>query len=86
MRRLPNLLSASCGTAGGKAFTALLATDLGELHRTSVDAVWAASEELEEKWGKPHPATPKLWRAAWEELTPFLACHQVLRRRVTWHL
>jgi transposase-like protein len=36
-----------------------------------VDAAWAAFEELEEKWGKPYPAIPKLWRAAWEEFTPF---------------
>jgi len=26
-----------------------------------------------EKWGKPYSAIPKLWRAAWEEFTPFLA-------------
>ncbi len=34
-----------------------------------------------EKWGKPYPAIPKLWRAAWEEFTPFLA-HDVEIRRV----
>jgi putative transposase len=37
------------------------------------EAAWTAFEELEEKWGKPYPAIPKLWRAAWEEFTPFLA-------------
>ena len=43
-------------------------------------AAWAAFEELEEKWGKPYPAIPKLWRAAWEEFTPFLAYDVEIRR------
>ena len=36
-------------------------------------AARAAFEELEEKWGKPYPSIPRLWRAAWEEFTSFLA-------------
>ena len=39
--------------------------------------MWAAFEELEEKWGNPYPAIPKLWRAAWEEFT--------LSSRTTWN-
>lgn len=31
----------------------------------TADAAWAAFEELEEKWGKNHPAIGQLWRAAW---------------------
>ena len=55
-----------------------LAKDLRAIYTApSVDAAWAAFEELEEKWGKPYPAIPKLWRAAWEEFTPVLG----LRRR-----
>jgi putative transposase len=46
----------------------------------SVEAAWAAFEELEEKWGKPYPAIPKLWRAAWEEFIPFLAYDVEIRR------
>jgi putative transposase len=51
-----------------------LAKDLRAIYTApSVEAAWAAFEELEEKWGKPYPAIPRLWRAAWEEFTPFLA-------------
>jgi putative transposase len=40
-----------------------LAKDMrADLHRAHADAAWAAFEELEEKWGKPYPAIPKLWR------------------------
>lgn len=46
----------------------------------TVEAAWAAFEELEEKWGKPYPAIPRLWRAAWEEFTPFLAYDVEIRR------
>lgn len=31
-----------------------------------------ALEAVEEKWGKPYPAIPRLWRSAWEQFTPFL--------------
>ena len=48
-----------------------LAADLRRIYSApTVEAAWAAFEELEEKWGKPYPAIPKLWRAAWEEFTP----------------
>jgi transposase-like protein len=58
-----------------------LAGDLRAIYTApSVDAAWAAFEELEEKWGKPYPAIPKLWRAAWEEFTPFLAYDVEIRR------
>ena len=58
-----------------------LAGDLRAIYTApSVDAAWAAFEELEQKWGKPYPAIPKLWRAAWEEFTPFLAYDVEIRR------
>jgi putative transposase len=45
-----------------------LATDLRRIYTApSVAAAWAAFEELEEKWGTPYPAIPKMWRASWEE-------------------
>jgi putative transposase len=58
-----------------------LAKDLRAIYTApSVEAAWAAFEELEEKWGKPYPAIPKLWRSAWEEFTPFLAYDVEIRR------
>ena len=58
-----------------------LAKDLRAIYTApSVEAAWAAFEELEEKWGKPYPAIPRLWRAAWEEFTPFLAYDVEIRR------
>jgi len=57
---------------------------VGDLRRIytapTVEAAWAAFEELEEKWGKPYPAIPKLWRAAWQESTPFLTYDVEIRR------
>lgn len=58
-----------------------LATDLRRVYTApSVAAAWAAFEELEEKWGTPYPAIPKMWRAAWEEFIPFLAYDVEIRR------
>lgn len=58
-----------------------LATDLRRVYTApSVEAAWAAFEELEEKWGTPYPAIPKMWRAAWEEFIPFLAYDVEIRR------
>jgi putative transposase len=61
-----------------------LARDLRPIYTAvNADAAWAAFEELEEKWGKPYPAIPKLWRAAWAEFIPFLdyrACCELARR------
>jgi transposase-like protein len=58
-----------------------LAKDLRTIYTApTADAAWAAFEELEEKWGKPYPAIPRLWRAAWEEFTPFLAYDVEIRR------
>ena len=58
-----------------------LAKDLRTIYTApTVEAAWAAFEELEEKWGKPYPAIPKMWRAAWEEFTPFLAYDVEIRR------
>jgi transposase-like protein len=58
-----------------------LARDLRAIYTApSADAAWAAFEDLEEKWGKPYPAIPKLWRAAWEEFIPFLDYDVEIRR------
>jgi transposase-like protein len=58
-----------------------LARDLRAIYTApTVESAWAAFEELEEKWGKPYPAIPKLWRAAWEEFIPFLAYDVEIRR------
>jgi transposase-like protein len=58
-----------------------LAKDLRRIYTApSVEAAWAAFEELEEKWGKPYPAIPKMWRAVWEEFIPFLAYDVEIRR------
>ena len=58
-----------------------LARDLKSIYTAPTqDAAWAAFEELEEKWGKPYPAIPKLWRAAWEEFTPFLSYDVEIRK------
>ena len=64
-RHLPVRLQAVLGAAGqGPA---------PDLHRRQPRRPpWAAFEELEEKWGKPYPAIPRLWRAAWEQFIPFL--------------
>lgn len=57
-----------------------LAKDLKSLYTAATaKAAWAAFEELEEKWGKPYPI-PKMWRAAWEEFTPFLDYDVEIRR------
>ena len=59
----------------------LLARDLRAIYTApTAQAAWAAFEELEEKWGKPYPAIPKLWRAASEEFTPFLEYDVEIRR------
>jgi putative transposase len=56
-----------------KRYWEQLAKDLRRIYTApTAAAAWAAFEELEEKWGKPYPAIPKLWRAAWEQFTPFL--------------
>lgn len=58
-----------------------LAADLRRIYTApTVDAAWAAFEELEEKWGQPYPAIPRMWRAAWEEFIPFLAYDVEIRR------
>lgn len=56
-----------------KRYWEAIAKDLRPIYTApSAVAAWAAFEEFEEKWGKPYPAIPKLWRAAWEQFIPFL--------------
>jgi transposase-like protein len=50
-----------------------LAADLKPIYTApTVAAAESALEAVEEKWGKPYPAIPRLWRSAWELFTPFL--------------
>jgi transposase-like protein len=56
-----------------KRYWETIAKDLRPIYQaSSAPAAWAAFEEFEEKWGKPYPAIPRLWRAAWEQFIPFL--------------
>ena len=56
-----------------KRYWEAIARDLRPIYTAATaQAAWAAFEELEEKWGKPYPAIPKLWRASWEQFIPFL--------------
>jgi len=58
-----------------------IARDLRAIYTApTAQAAWARFEELEEKWGKAYPAIAQLWRAAWEEFTPFLAYDVEIRR------
>ncbi len=58
-----------------------IARDLRAIYTApTAQAAWARFEELEEKWGKPYPAIAQLWRAAWEEFTPFLSYDVEIRR------
>src|SRR5690625_222579 len=69
-----------CATPGASTGANWLPTCAGSTPPPQKQAAWAAFEELEEKWGKPYPAIPRMWRAAWEEFTPFLAYDVEIRR------
>ena len=56
-----------------KKYWGQIAADLKPIYQApSREAAWAAFEEFEQKWGKPYPAIPRLWRNAWEQFVPFL--------------
>ena len=62
-----------------------IAKDLRAIYTAPMaQAAWARFEELEEKWGKAYPAIAQLWRAAWEEFTPFPASDVEIRRSGGW--
>jgi putative transposase len=64
-----------------KRYWEALAKDLRPIYTAPTpDAAWAAFQTLEETWGERYPAIPRLWRAAWETFTPFLAYDVELRR------
>jgi transposase-like protein len=46
----------------------------------SADAAAARLEEFNSEWGGKYPAITKLWQAAWEEFTPFLAWDIEIRK------
>src|SRR3954463_8779133 len=58
-----------------------LAKDLRPIYTApTVQAAWEAFEALEQNWAALYPAIPKLWRASWEQFTPFLAYDVEIRR------
>lgn len=64
-----------------KRYWEQLAKDVRPIYTAaSAKDAWVAFEALEEKWGKPYPAIPKLWRAAWEQFIPFLDYDVEIRR------
>ncbi len=64
-----------------KRYWEALAKDMRAIYTApTAAAAWAAFEELEEKWGKPYPAIPKLWRNAWDTFIPFLDYDVEIRR------
>lgn len=48
----------------------------------TIDAAQARFDEFTDVWGAKYPAVIKLWRAAWEKFTPFLALDVEIRRLV----
>ena len=58
-----------------KRYWAPLTKDL-KLIYTAADQAAAATalETFDDRWGERYPAIVKLWRAHWEQFTPFLAC------------
>ena len=64
-----------------KKYWGQISADLKPVYTApSPEAAWRAFEEFEEKWGKPYPAIGRLWRAAWEQFTPFLDYDVEIRR------
>ena len=75
-----HLIRGSFRYASRKDYDAL-AKDLRPIYTAvSDEAAAAALEQLDSKWGRRYPAIIKLWRAAWEEFTPFLAYDVEIRR------
>lgn len=48
----------------------------------NADDALAEFDRFEEEWGTRYPACVQSWRAAWENVTPFLALPEELRRAV----
>jgi transposase-like protein len=64
-----------------KKYWEALAKDLRPIYTAAdADAAWAAFQALEETWGERYPAIGKMWRAAWEQFTPFLAYDVEIRQ------
>ena len=51
-----------------------------DLHAADEAAAAAALEAFAAAWGERYPAIIKLWRAHWEQFTPFLAFPPEVRR------
>ncbi|MGN6173741.1 MAG: IS256 family transposase [Streptosporangiaceae bacterium] len=64
-----------------KRYWVPLTKDLRLIYTASDEAAAAASlEAFEDRWGDRYPAIVKLWRAHWNEFTPFLAFPPEVRR------
>src|SRR3954465_12912586 len=64
-----------------KRYWEALAKDLRPIYTApTAEAAWAAFETFEETWATLYPAIGKLWRASWEQFTPFLAYDVEIRR------
>jgi putative transposase len=48
----------------------------------NADAALVELERFDEQWGQRYPATVQAWREAWENVIPFLALPEELRRAV----
>jgi transposase-like protein len=58
-----------------------LSKDLKPIYQAvNADAVAAAMDQLENKWGARYPAMIRLWRNAWSEFIPFLDYDLEIRR------
>jgi hypothetical protein len=58
-----------------------VARDLKPIYTAlDADAAVAALEVFEEQWGQRFPVIPQAWRAAWEQVIPFLAFPGEVRR------
>jgi transposase-like protein len=64
-----------------KRYWAPLTKDLKLIYTAADQAAAAAAlEAFDERWGGRYPAIVKLWRAHWEQFTPFLAFPPEVRR------
>jgi putative transposase len=60
-----------------------VAVELKPIYRAvNADAAWLALEAFDEKWGQNYPMIAESWRQRWEQIIPFLALPEDLRRAV----
>lgn len=55
--------------------------DLKAIYSAETEAVaCTALDSFEKRWSKRYPSVPKLWRARWQEVIPFLAFPEEIRK------